>query len=140
MPRKLQSYESDAIEVTFEPARCIHSAVCLRSLPDVFDVAQRRWIMPEKGTAEAIVDAVEHCPSGALRYHRRDGETDEQPDPVVTVRPMRNGPLIVRGEVEVVDGEGAPLPTGPRMALCRCGGSGNKPFCDNTHRSNGFTA
>lgn len=52
---------------------------------------------------------------------------------------MRNGPLLVRGRLEVRR-EDLTLEVLPRATLCRCGGSANKPFCDNTHLRNGFRA
>jgi CDGSH-type Zn-finger protein len=48
------------------------------------------------------------------------------------------GPLLVRGGVRIVDAAGNVLYEGERAALCRCGGSSNKPFCDGTHKTNGF--
>ena len=52
-----------------------------------------------------------------------------------------NGPLLVRGDVEVLDAEGHPLDKGRRtVALCRCGGSSIKPWCDGTHKVNGFSS
>jgi CDGSH-type Zn-finger protein len=58
----------------------------------------------------------------------------------ISIRP--NGPLIVEGEVELTDPTGAKVDlTGkPRIALCRCGGSVTKPFCDGTHSRIGFQA
>ena len=57
-----------------------------------------------------------------------------------TIRPELNGPYLVTGVENLVNSKDERLPTQPRMALCRCGGSGNKPFCDGTHRQNGFTS
>jgi CDGSH-type Zn-finger protein len=54
------------------------------------------------------------------------------------VQASENGPLLVSGGVRVVDAEGNVLFEGERAALCRCGGSGNKPFCDGTHKEIGF--
>jgi CDGSH-type Zn-finger protein len=51
---------------------------------------------------------------------------------------MRNGPLLLRGDVRVFDDDDNLLYEGERAALCRCGGSSNKPFCDGTHKTNGF--
>jgi len=51
-----------------------------------------------------------------------------------------NGPLIVKGVEKMKNAQGEDLPTKPVMALCRCGASANKPFCDGTHRKIGFTA
>ena len=59
----------------------------------------------------------------------------------ISIRP--NGPYLVEGEVEVVDVNGNKIETsgrGPRVALCRCGGSVTKPFCDGTHSKIGFQA
>jgi len=59
----------------------------------------------------------------------------------VTIRPTRNGPLIVEGVVELFDTEGNKIPLDKnRIALCRCGASSNKPFCDGTHSQIGFQA
>ncbi len=80
------------------------------------------------------------CPSGALHYQRLDGGQQETPDVPTTVRSQRNGPLHVRGDIEVTAADGTVLRRDTRMALCRCGGSANKPFCDLSHRTNGFQA
>jgi CDGSH-type Zn-finger protein len=57
----------------------------------------------------------------------------------VTVTACANGPLIVRGDVDLVDEHGDPLEAHRRtMALCRCGASAIRPFCDGSHRAIGF--
>ena len=59
------------------------------------------------------------------------------------IRCRENGPLVVQGTVVVVDhlGQPFPLPTNkPNVALCRCGQSATKPFCDGSHKANGFQA
>ncbi len=58
-----------------------------------------------------------------------------------TITPYRDGPLIVRGDFRLVDQDGAEIDPGRRtVALCRCGKSGIKPFCDGTHKRAGFSA
>ena len=60
---------------------------------------------------------------------------------IVTIRPAKNGPLIVEGPVELFDTEGNKITVDtPMIALCRCGASSNKPFCDGTHSQIGFQA
>jgi CDGSH-type Zn-finger protein len=59
-------------------------------------------------------------------------------DPRPTVRFAPDGPLIVEGLTKMQVGNG-PLQCQPKMALCRCGGSKNKPFCDGTHGRIGFS-
>ena len=58
----------------------------------------------------------------------------------ITIRP--NGPYVVEGEVELLDVNGQKIDTTdkPRMALCRCGASVTKPYCDGTHSKVGFQA
>ena len=68
MTRRLQTYETDEIVVTFDPEVCIHSGVCVRGLPAVFDVQRKRWVRPENAPAEAVAEQVRRCPSGALQY------------------------------------------------------------------------
>lgn len=55
----------------------------------------------------------------------------------VTIKIKENGPLIVEGEFKLVDATGQEIPIVKR-ALCRCGGSTTKPFCDGTHSKIGF--
>jgi uncharacterized Fe-S cluster protein YjdI len=129
----------DAIEVHWEPRLCIHMRNCVRGLPNVFRPDARPWIEVDAADADAIAAAVESCPTGALRYRRLDGGPQEEPPDETRIEPRPNGPLFVRGRVRIVDSEGEVIREDTRVALCRCGGSKNKPFCDGTHRSNGFT-
>lgn len=63
------------------------------------------------------------------------------PDAPATITPYRDGPLIVRGDFRLVDDDGQEIDPGRRtVALCRCGRSSIKPFCDGTHKRSGFTA
>ena len=59
---------------------------------------------------------------------------------MVTIQTIKNGPYIVTGEVELIDVDGNKFPAEKRMALCRCGASTEKPFCDGTHSKIGFQA
>ncbi|MBA3832585.1 MAG: CDGSH iron-sulfur domain-containing protein [Chthoniobacterales bacterium] len=55
-----------------------------------------------------------------------------------TIEIIKNGPYIVKGEVELSDADGNAYPAEKRMAFCRCGASTEKPFCDGTHSKIGF--
>ena len=57
-----------------------------------------------------------------------------------TIECKLNGPYLVRDLVQLRTSTGHELPTQPTLALCRCGGSANKPFCDGTHQKNGFSS
>ena len=59
----------------------------------------------------------------------------------VRIKVRENGPYLVTGTVTLVDADGNQYTIeGDNFALCRCGGSSTKPFCDGTHRETGFTA
>ena len=70
------------------------------------------------------------------------GKTDMLPvrDGVLAIDPQTNGPLRVRGNLEITSGTGRVVARVTSTYLCRCGGSANKPFCDGTHAKIGFTA
>ena len=59
----------------------------------------------------------------------------------VQVTPYRDGPILVRGPIKLTDADGVPLKA-PRkvIAICRCGESSLRPYCDGSHKTNGFTA
>ena len=58
----------------------------------------------------------------------------------VTIKVRDNGPYLVSGTVRMIDAEGNAYAVTENFVLCRCGGSSTKPFCDGTHRTNGFSA
>ncbi len=134
-----RSYRGEQVEVSFDADLCIHATECVRGLPVVFDRSRRPWILPDNGSADEIAGVVRRCPSGSLQYRRLDGGADEPRSPVTTVTPVENGPLALRGELLVRHEDGT-LESLPRVALCRCGQSKNKPFCDNSHLTAGFQA
>lgn len=75
-----------------------------------------------------------------LQFHFPTRECEASPMAEVTIEIVKNGPYIVKGEVELKDAEGKSYPAEKRMALCRCGASTEKPFCDGTHSKMGFLA
>ena len=58
----------------------------------------------------------------------------------VHIVPLANGPLSVSGALEVVSGTGRTVNRTSGTALCRCGNSANKPYCDGAHARHGFQA
>jgi CDGSH-type Zn-finger protein len=62
-----------------------------------------------------------------------------EPREPVTITPYPDGPLIVRGAAQLIDEHGQPIAHSRRtVALCRCGASAIKPWCDGTHKLSGF--
>jgi uncharacterized Fe-S cluster protein YjdI len=132
-----KEYATDEIVVEWEPRLCYHSHNCVRSLPQVFDGSRRPWVKVDAATADEVEAAVAQCPSGALRTRRIGAPAAARQQPLELCA-SEDGPLLVSGGVRIVDADGAVLYEGEKAALCRCGGSGNKPFCDGTHKKNGF--
>ena len=133
-PDLTREYSTAEITVQWFAGRCIHSANCVRALQPVFDPQRRPWVDPAAASADAIAAAVLRCPTGALHFVRHDGAPQEAPDVPVTLTPIRNGPLYVRGDTVARALDGTPLRRDTRMSLCRCGLAGKIPFCDNTCR------
>jgi CDGSH-type Zn-finger protein len=62
---------------------------------------------------------------------------------MTTIKVLSNGPLLVEGEIKLIDSKGGEFPVSadkPAIALCRCGHSANRPFCDGAHKAAGFEA
>ena len=68
--RGQREYKRDDFVVTWEPALCIHAAICVRSLPGVFDTKARPWINPDGAVVDEIERVVRACPSSALKFKR----------------------------------------------------------------------
>jgi len=136
--KKIRAYASDTIEIRWDARRCIHEAECVRGLPAVFDPDARPWIQPQGSDPEAIAEAVCRCPTGALQYRRLDGGHSEQAPAANEARLAPDGPVYLRGSLILVRGDGSEMVRDTRMALCRCGASQHKPFCDVSHRKAGF--
>lgn len=70
--KKIQTYETPEIVVTFDPNVCRHSGACVRGLPAVFDVRRPDWVRPAAAGADEVEAQVRRCPSGALQCRRKD--------------------------------------------------------------------
>lgn len=131
-----KEYSNDEVTVVWDSSKCIHSATCLRGLPAVFDVGRSPWIDMQAAPSEAIVRTVTSCPSGALSM--KTAVPPEAPGTPVRITVRARGPLAVEGRISIIDPSGVASIKEGVTTLCRCGGSKNKPYCDGTHRTNGF--
>jgi uncharacterized Fe-S cluster protein YjdI/CDGSH-type Zn-finger protein len=135
-----KAYPSETITVYYNPRLCIHAAECVRGLPQVFDTSKKPWIEPSNANTDTIAEVIHLCPSGALRYERLDGGANEEIPNEITGTFSENGPLYLRGNLRLENPEGKIIFEGTRVALCRCGASSNKPFCDRSHQDIKFRA
>lgn len=127
-----QRYEGPGIAVSYEAARCLHAAECVRGLPEVFNVDRRPWVAPAAASPDRVAEVVERCPSGALQYHREDGVPGEVPPSPARASLHGDGVLHLRGDLRVStpDGERAES----RVMLCGCAHTRQAPFCDHSGR------
>ena len=65
--KRVQVYETPDVTVTFDPNLCQHTGICLRGLPSVFDIREKRWVRPELAPVDEVIAQVGRCPSGALQ-------------------------------------------------------------------------
>jgi len=63
---KTKEYSNGEITILWKPDRCIHSGVCVKTLPQVYKPGERPWIQIENAGTQALIDQVAKCPSGAL--------------------------------------------------------------------------
>ncbi len=114
---------------------CVHARFCMRA-GAIWNLTRQSDIPEARETA---IEEACNCPSGRLVLHDKGNgqviEPELEKSIVVIEYPVRNehGPLWVRGGIPVVSGDGKSYTVRNRVTLCRCGKSGNKPFCDGSH-------
>ena len=131
-------YTNDEMTVVWKPDVCIHSTLCWKGLIKVFNPKERPWINLEGAETERIIEQVNKCPSGALSYFVNGENEETQVEAESIVEVMANGPLLVYGNLKIKDAEGHETKKNKVTAFCRCGASGNKPFCDGSHKKINF--
>jgi CDGSH-type Zn-finger protein/uncharacterized Fe-S cluster protein YjdI len=132
----VEEIEGKDLTLIYEGKRCIHSRFCVTGAPRVFLAnVKGPWIHPDAMPVDALVEVAHACPSGAIRYRRKDGHVDETAPPVNLLSTREAGPYAIHADI-LLDGK----PLGYRATLCRCGASKNKPFCDQSHKEIGFAA
>jgi len=138
MSDDVKTYPGAAADMTWDRRLCIHVGECGRAANALFVAGRTPWGDPDQGSADEVAQTLTRCPTGALAYVRKDGGPAETADADNTVVVSNHGPLYVRGDLQI-EGAADDMPgVRFRAALCRCGLSKNKPFCDNSHESGGF--
>jgi len=128
--------EGRDMTLLYEGKKCIHSRFCVTWGPKVFLAnVQGPWIQPDAASVDALVEIAHACPSGAIRYLRKDGKPNEAAPQVNLIAVREAGPYAVRADLRLNGSSG-----NYRATLCRCGASKNKPFCDGSHHEIGFAA
>ena len=130
---QILKFDGTEVEVTKDLRRCMAAGECNRAAGELFVKGRTPWCQPDREKFEEVVKIIQRCPSGALAVVRKDGKPVETPEPVNVVVVSNNGPLYLSGDL-AINGAKADMPAVRfRAALCRCGQSQCKPFCDDTH-------
>ncbi len=133
MLNKTITYTKDDVTVVWNPAKCIHSGACVKGMPEVFRPKEKPWVVLESADMELVKKQVALCPSGALSI-RTHSSKEASADNVAIIQVASKGPLLVSAPVVVIEADGTETRHQKNIALCRCGASQNKPYCDGTHR------
>lgn len=129
---KERAYEGKEITINDNRTICSHSMQCVNNLNSVFDINKQPWIDPDKARAKEIMEVIKKCPSGALSY-TIGGKTVRNFDREQEITISKDGPYNIRGGVVLNVGDELQPPAKEHYALCRCGASKNKPYCDGSH-------
>lgn len=143
----VKEFSNGEITVFWRADLCIHSANCLIGLPTVFNTKKKPWINIHAASSKEIMKTVDACPSRALTYLKSTKFVTSKPRTTVKMKPkyarihvLKNGPVLVTGNFIIRDAQKKKILVENEVAaLCRCGGSKKKPFCDGTHQTIGFT-
>jgi len=128
----IQTYEGKDITIHFNRSICAGASTCVSDLNKVFKSGDGdNWIYPDNDINNNIIKTISKCPSGALSYQINDKVfIDKREVPKISI--VKDGPY----NVEAIDIETSQIPTNyseTKYALCRCGNSKNKPYCDYSH-------
>jgi len=132
-------FEGKEITVVDNIGICSHAGACVKGAPKTFFSweGEKRISNPDKEDKDTIINTIRKCPSGSLAY-KLDGKLHDEyfSEPEIFIG--KDGPLNVRGGIELKNRSNSELISKDHYALCRCGSSKNKPFCDGTHKKVGF--
>lgn len=133
----VKEYTNGDLTVIWKPKKCVHSEICIKTLPKVYDPNAKPWIQAENASIAALKAQISKCPSAALTY-RMKGESEQENSLETECTVIENGPLLVNGTVKVILVDGSFETKKRSTAFCRCGASNNKPYCDGTHKAIDF--
>jgi uncharacterized Fe-S cluster protein YjdI len=142
----VKEYSNGEVSVFWRADRCIHSANCLIGLPGVFDNSRRPWIDAKGASTKEIISTVNTCPSRALTFLKNSRfvskprkKSSKKAPKFARIQILKNGPILISGNFIIRDAMKKKIQVKTETAaLCRCGASKTKPFCDGNHLAEKF--
>lgn len=158
-----RQYSNKEITIYWKPDACVHASYCYRELIEVFDPGRRPWVDINGASTEKIIEIVNLCPTEALAWKWNDDALNDDvradmtnhvkfrrpelldkeamapAEEPVSVKIMIDGPIVIKGNFTLVQGENSKDIVDGITSICRCGVSDHQPFCDGRHRKTGFT-
>jgi len=142
---KVIRYTNGEITVYWRPEKCVHSANCIIGNPRVFNTQKSPWITLSEANSDEVIETINTCPSRALLYRKNQStpaleKVAEVPaSEGAKIRILRNGPALISGNFVIRDANNQQIEIKTEIAaICRCGASKKKPFCDGNHTKIGF--
>ena len=133
--RQRKSYEGAGLVLTDDKSLCVHAGFCVTEKTEVWDLINETT---DSAARAELIQMVRNCPSGRLEYLEPSNDLPVEEDLQKEIGVVEDGPLYVRGQIEVEGAAGQTYEGRNRVTLCRCGASKNKPFCDGMHAEIGF--
>jgi CDGSH-type Zn-finger protein len=133
---RAHAYEGEGATMFDDRTLCTRAGYCGDRFTNVWSMIRH---IDDPEIHERLRTMVKLCPSGRIVY-QADGA--DRPDEIAyepSIAVQNDGPIWVRGGIPVIAADGTPYEIRNRMTLCRCGNSRNKPFCDGSHQTTGFT-
>lgn len=127
----MKEYTNGEVTVVWKSDACVHSGICVKGLPSVFDVNSRPWINMEGASTEEIIQQVQACPSGALTCYMNDGSEIKSKKVEAQADDLPKIADKVPKMIQVEEGKS--------YYWCACGLSANQPWCDGSHKGSDFT-
>ena len=145
-PEIVKEYSNGEVTVFWRAELCIHSANCMIGMPEVFNPKKKPWINIHASDSKEIMHIIDTCPSRALTYLKstkfvtsKPRATPKKKAKFARVQILKNGPALITGNFIIRDSKKKKIKIDNEVAaLCRCGSSKKKPFCDGSHLSVGF--
>lgn len=134
----IKEYQKGDFIIEWEAKKCIHSGICVQKLPKVYKPNEKPWINAESASVEELKAQIDLCPSGALSYYIKGQKEKKVNAPATQVMIKPNGPAILKGSFTITHANGSVEEIEKMAAICRCGASSKKPFCDGSHATIGF--